>query len=102
MTPRRIASAVAVLALTAPVATTLATTLAAAPASASAGTGKYYSSCAKLTRVFPHGVSKSRAAAMKQVREGYGAPAYGKKARETYARNKSRLDRDGDGTACER
>ncbi|AIY18040.1 excalibur calcium-binding domain-containing protein [Pimelobacter simplex] len=98
MTPRRIASAVAVLALTAPVATTLA----AAPASASAGTGKYYSSCAKLTRVFPHGVSKSRAAAMKQVREGYGAPAYGKKARETYARNKSRLDRDGDGTACER
>lgn len=96
MTPRRIASAVAVLALAAPVATTLT----AAPATAAAG--KYYSSCAKLTRDFPHGVAKSRAAALKQVREGYGSPSYGKKARSVYARNKSRLDRDGDGTACER
>lgn len=101
MTPRRIASAVAVLALTAPVATVLASAPATASAT-SAATGKYYSSCAQLTRAFPHGVAKSRKAAMKQVREGYGAPAYGKKARETYARNKSRLDRDGDGTACER
>ena len=103
MTPHRIASAVAVLALAAPVAGAVA----AAPASATSATsaaaaGTYYSSCAKLTRVFPHGVSKSRKAALKQVRQGYAMPAYGKKARDTYARNSSRLDRDRDGTACER
>ena len=34
-----------------------------------------YSSCAKLQKDFKHGVSKSKAAAQKQVRQGYGMPA---------------------------
>ncbi|WP_183407706.1 excalibur calcium-binding domain-containing protein [Nocardioides marmoriginsengisoli] len=70
-----------------------------APASAA---GKYYASCAKLTKDFPHGVAKSAAAAQRQVNQGYGRPAYGAKAKKVYAKNKGRLDRDKDGTACER
>ena len=51
---------------------------------------------------FHHGVAKSRKAALRQVRAGYGMPAYGTLAQEVYARNYTRLDRDKDGTACER
>lgn len=62
----------------------------------------YYSSCTKLAKVFPHGVAKSAAAAAYQVRQGYGRPAYGTRAKKVYATNYKRLDRDRDGTACER
>lgn len=70
-----------------------------APASAST---TYFTSCAKLNRVFPHGVAKSPAAAVLQVRDGYGRPATTRRAKQVYAANHSRLDRDNDGTACER
>jgi hypothetical protein len=62
----------------------------------------YYSSCAKLTVKFHHGVAKSYKAAKKQVNQGYGMPAYGPLAKKVYWKNHSRLDRDNDGTACER
>ena len=71
-------------------------------APADAGGKYYYSSCAKLTKTFKHGVAKSAAAAQKQVNQGYGRPAYGPKAKKVYDKNKGRLDRDKDGTACER
>lgn len=60
-----------------------------------------YSNCDSLHRDFKHGVSKSRAAAMKQVRDGYGRPAYGPRAKRIYKANFRSLDRDRDGTACE-
>ena len=63
--------------------------------------GRYYSSCDQLHRDFRHGVARSAAAAAKQVRDGYGRPAYGPRARAVYRTNHSRLDRDKDGTACE-
>lgn len=62
----------------------------------------YYSSCTKLTKRYPHGVAKGYKAAMKQVRQGYGRPAYGTRAKKVYWKNYKRLDRDRDGTACER
>lgn len=71
----------------------------AAPADAAV---KKYSSCAKLTKDFPHGVSRSKKAANKQVAAGYGKPASGTKAKKVYRKNKANLDRDDDGTACER
>ncbi|MGY2703332.1 excalibur calcium-binding domain-containing protein [Nocardioides sp. HB32] len=70
-------------------------------ASEAVAAGKYYSSCDALHRDFKHGVSKSKKAAKKQVRDGYGLPAYGKRARAVYNTNHSRLDRDKDGIACE-
>jgi hypothetical protein len=69
-----------------------------APADAA---GTYYSSCAKLTKKYPHGVARSARAAAKQVRQGYGRPATTKKAKAVYKTNHKRLDRDDDGTACE-
>ena len=62
----------------------------------------YYSSCSKLTVKFHHGVAKGRVAAQRQVRNGYGIPAYGSVAQKVYWANYKRLDRDRDGTACER
>lgn len=88
-------SIVALLASAAAVATL--TLSAVAPASAQTS----YSSCDKLHQAFQHGVSKSRAAAKKQVRDGYGLPAYGKHAKNVYWANHANLDRDEDGTACE-
>lgn len=82
------------LALSAPLGIALTTT------SADAAT-IYYSSCSKLTMKFPNGVSRSHAAALRQVRQGYGMPAYGPLAQRVYWRNYKRLDRDRDGTACE-
>ncbi|MGO4257930.1 excalibur calcium-binding domain-containing protein [Marmoricola sp. RAF53] len=67
-----------------------------------AGTGTYFSSCKRLNAKYPHGVAKSRAAAQKQVRAGYLSPKYGSYAQKVYWRNYKRLDRDRDGTACER
>lgn len=74
-----------------------------APASAApTAEARRYSNCDALARDFRHGVSKSRAAANKQVRDGYGRPAFGPRAKAVYRTNKSNLDRDKDGTACER
>lgn len=64
--------------------------------------GLYYPRCDALAKDYKHGVAKSRKAAMKQVRQGYGRPAYGKRAKKVYWHNYKRLDRDRDGTACER
>lgn len=95
MIKRKTIAAVAVLSLASPAAM-LAT------AGTAEAAGKSYSSCANLAKDFKYGVAKSRAAADKQVRDGYSRPAFGPKARAVYKRNQSRLDRDGDGTACER
>lgn len=63
--------------------------------------GKYYSSCDNLHKDFKHGVAKNSRSAAKQVRDGYGRPATGRKAKAAYNANYTRLDRDRDGTACE-
>lgn len=76
--------------------------VATASTASAAGAGTYYSSCSKVTVRYPHGVAKSYTAAMKQVRQGYGRPAYGTRAKQVYWTNYKRLDRDRDGTACER
>jgi hypothetical protein len=93
MHKRLVGSAIALI-LTAPVSVALTTTAADAAS-------LYYSSCDNLHKDYRHGVAKSRRAAMKQVKQGYGRPAYGKRAKRVYWENESRLDRDGDGTACE-
>jgi len=85
---------VAALAVAAPI-----SLVAATPAEA---TTLYYSSCAKLTVKYHHGVAKGRTAALRQVGQGYGMPAYGTLAQKVYWENHARLDRDNDGTACER
>ncbi|MGZ4493868.1 MAG: excalibur calcium-binding domain-containing protein [Nocardioides sp.] len=91
----RILGSLVALVLTAPAGVALTATSADA-------TTLYYSSCAKLTVRFHHGVAKSYTAALRQVRQGYGMPAYGTLAQKVYWKNHSRLDRDNDGTACER
>ncbi|GAB2863567.1 excalibur calcium-binding domain-containing protein [Nocardioides pacificus] len=75
--------------------------LAVAATAAPAQAAPRFSSCDQLTRVFPNGVAKSKAAAQKQVRNGNSRPAFGKRAKAVYRTNKSNLDRDKDGTACE-
>ena len=92
---KRIAGSLVALSLVAPAG--IAVTSAAAEASAPT-----FSSCAKLNKVFPHGVAKSRRAAMRQVRDGNGRPAFGPRARAIFRANHANLDRDHDGTACER
>lgn len=94
MISRRLASVVAATALALPV-----VALSAPQADAA---GITYSSCAKLTRVYPHGVAKSATAAAKQVRLGYGRPSTTARAKKVYWANYKSLDRDRDGTACER
>ena len=91
----RIVGSLVALALTAPAGMALTAT------SADAATLKY-SSCSKLAKKFHHGVAKSRTAGLRQVRNGYGMPAYGSLARKVYWTNHRNLDRDKDGTACER
>ena len=79
-----------------------ATTAALALAGVSPASAQiHYANCTALHKDFKHGVSKSRKAAKKQVRQGYGMPAYGKHARRVYWANYKSLDRDRDGTACE-
>lgn len=68
------------------------------PAEAAAPT---YSSCAKLSTVFPTGVAKSKAAALRQVAQENSRPAFGPRAVAVYWQNYRNLDRDRDGTACE-
>jgi Excalibur calcium-binding domain len=94
MFTRKAVGAVAFLSLAAPAAV-VAT-------AGSAEAARYYSSCSALTKDFRHGVAKSAAAAQRQVNQGYGRPAYGDRARAVYWENYKRLDRDRDGTACER
>jgi hypothetical protein len=62
----------------------------------------HYANCTALTRTYHHGVAKSHKAALKQVRAGYHLPAYGTRARKVYWANYKSMDRDRDGTACER
>ena len=69
-----------------------------APAEAAA---PYFSSCDNLTRAWPNGVAKGPVAAAAAVRDGYSRPATSRRAVAVYWENESRLDRDGDGTACE-
>lgn len=76
----------------------IAAVLSAAPAHAQVTT---YASCEALSSVFPSGVAKSPAKARKAVREGLSRPASSKRAQRVYRANASRLDRDGDGVACE-
>lgn len=90
----RILGSLVALALATPVAVLATATTADAVA-------PKFSSCAKLNKVFPYGVAKSRAAAMRQVRDGNSRPAFGPRARAIYAENHRNLDRDHDGTACE-
>lgn len=92
---KKIIGSVAALALAAPVG--LAVT--AAPAEAHS---LRYANCTALARTYHHGVAKSRKAAMYQVRQGYHRPAYGTRARKVYWANYKSMDRDKDGTACER
>lgn len=94
MITRRIATAATAVALALPVVALTSTEADAA--------GTYYSSCTKLTREFRHGVAKSATAAAKQVRLGNGRPATTARAKKVYWANYKRLDRDKDGTACER
>ena len=60
-----------------------------------------YRSCDALHKDFKHGVAKSYRAGKRQVRDGYGMPAYGAHAQKVYWANHKNLDRDDDGTACE-
>ena len=85
----------AILVSTAAVATLTLSTV--APASAQIK----YANCTALHRDFKHGVAKSRAAAARQVRQGYGRPAYGRHARRVSWANYKSMDRDRNGTACE-
>lgn len=95
--PYRIRAAVsATVLVVTPLAVATTTTTAAHAA------GTKYSNCTALARDFPHGVAKSAAAANKQVRAGYGRPATSKRAKAVYKANFRSLDRDKDGTACER
>lgn len=91
----RVIGPVAALALAAPLA------LAISGGSADAAS-LHYNNCTALTHKYHHGVAKSHKAALKQVRAGYHIPAYGSRARKVYWANYKNLDRDRDGTACER
>lgn len=92
---KKLLGSVVALALSAPVG--LAVT--AGPAEAFT---LHYANCTALTHTWHHGVAKSRKAARKQVRQGYHSPAYGPRARKVYWANYKSMDRDKDGTACER
>lgn len=94
MNSRRLASVLSASLLALPVVALTAT-------DADAG-GYKYKNCTALARVFPHGVAKSPAAAAKQVRAGYGRPATTARAKKVYWANYKSMDRDRDGTACER
>ena len=70
-----------------------------APAQA---TSYSFSNCTSLARVYHHGVAKSAAAASHQVAMGYGRPSTTARAKKVYWANYRAMDRDRDGTACER
>jgi hypothetical protein len=58
---------------------------------------KEYASCKAMHRDWPHGVAKSKRAADREVRDGYGRPHV---SRRLYRANRS-LDANDDGVACE-
>lgn len=67
----------------------------APPASA---TATKFTSCEKMLKVYPQGISKSKAAANRAVRNGQQRPA----VRPTvYEDSYKTLDRDKDGSMCE-
>lgn len=92
---KRFAAGLAVLALTAPAGLVVT-------AGTSDAAALRYANCTALAKRFHHGVSKSRSAALYQHRQGYGTPAYGALAKKVYWANYRSMDRDKDGTACER
>ena len=57
----------------------------------------HFANCTAMHKVYKHGVAKSQAAAIYQVKKGYGKPKVSKKL---YDANSS-MDADKDGTACE-
>jgi excalibur calcium-binding domain-containing protein len=67
-------------------------------AQAPAQAAREYRNCTQLNRRFEHGVAKSRAAARREVRDGYGRPRV---SRRIYRANRD-LDGNSDGVACER
>ncbi|WP_340539335.1 excalibur calcium-binding domain-containing protein [Nocardioides sp. GXZ039] len=96
----RLKTALAAMAvLAAPLTATVALTPASADAAAAGG--KYYANCDALHRDYRYGVANSARSAAAQVRAGYGRPSTSKTAKAVYQTNRSRLDRDKDGTACE-
>lgn len=60
-----------------------------------------YATCEALQHRFEYGVAMSTQAAEQQVWEGRALPAHGPRARNVYRANRSVLDTDLDGTACE-
>lgn len=68
------------------------------PSTTATAAPKSYTSCAKLSKVYANGVAKSSTAARRQVRKGNARPAV---KLGVYKAN-LHLDRDKDGTACER
>ena len=74
------------LAVTAPAVAPLAVD--ATTAGDAAAAGRYYSDCDALHHDFEHGVAKSKKAAQRQVRAGYGLPSYGR-ARPSGLRDQS-------------
>jgi hypothetical protein len=65
------------------------------PAPAQAGRG--FANCTQMHHRYAHGVARSRAAARREVADGYGRPAV---KPHVYALNRS-LDANDDGVACE-
>jgi hypothetical protein len=64
---------------------------------ASAATTRF-TSCEKLLKVYPQGISKSRVAANRAVRNGQQRPAV---RPVVYTNSYKTLDRDKDGSMCE-
>jgi hypothetical protein len=57
-----------------------------------------YRSCSALLAKYPKGVARDAKAASRAVSEGMKRPKVNK---SVYVANSGRLDRDGDGVACE-
>jgi hypothetical protein len=75
----------------------LAAVLIGVASPASAATTKF-TSCDQMHRVYPQGISKSKAAANRAVQNGQARP---KVAPKVYADSYKTLDRDRDGSMCE-
>lgn len=61
------------------------------------GTGRAFRNCAALDRVYPHGIAKN----FKVIKKASGLTGRPFVSFKLYAANRGRLDRDGDGVACE-
>lgn len=78
-------------------ASSLALGLAVTAPPASAATTKF-TSCDQVLKVYPHGISKTKAAADRAVRNGQHRPAV---RPGVYEDSYKTLDRDKDGSMCE-